>query len=369
MARPWMIYGANGYTGRLIAREAVARGHRPILAGRNAEAIHALADELNCEPRALAIDSADAIAERLGKAGLVVNCAGPFSATAQPMMDACLRHHAHYCDITGEIECIESGHARDAAALDAGVTIMPAVGFDVVPSDCLAATLAARLPGAMRLELAFAASGGLSRGTLKTMFEGLPSGGRARIAGQIRRVPAAWKAREIPFRSGSRWCVTIPWGDVASAYYSTGIGNIEVYTAASRRRVRTMRWLRPLLPLAGLGFVQRWLKARVDAKAPGPSQAARESSRCSLWGRVSRPDGASLSGTLETPGGYPLTVETTLAVVERILAGDFRPGFQTASMAYGTDFITKFAGVSLEIEGRDPASAPAGASAEHLAET
>lgn len=352
MSRPWMIYGANGYTGRMIAREAVARGLRPILAGRNSAEIAALAAELGCEARVFALDDAGALPGGLRDAALVVHCAGPFSATAAPMMDACLAAGAHYCDITGEIEVIEAGHARDARAKAAGIALMPAVGFDVVPTDCLAASLAERLSGATSLQLAFTASGGLSRGTAKTMIESLPRGGRVRRDGVITRVPAAWKAREIPFRGGSQWAVTIPWGDVASAYYSTGIPNIEVYLAMPRGQITRTRWLRPLLPLAGIGFVQRWLKGRVERGAAGPSERQLAASRCSLWGRVGDAAGREVCGTLETPGGYPLTVETTLATAERILEGHFRPGFQTASLAFGADFILTIPGVDLEIEGQ-----------------
>jgi len=336
-----ILYGANGYTGRLIAREAVRRGMRPVLAGRSRAAVEALARELNCPSRVFSLDSIDAVAAQLAGAKAVLHCAGPFSVTAAPMMDACIRAKAHYLDITGEIDVIEGGAARDAAAKAAGVAVIPAVGFDVVPSDCLAALLHAELPTATHLELAFMAGGALSPGTAKTSLEGMPRGGRARIDGKITKVPTAWKSREIPFADGTRWAVTIPWGDVASAYYSTGIPNIEVYMAMPPGQIRQLKRWRWLLPLLTVGPLQRFARRRIERSVKGPSTAELESSRASLWGRVSDSQGRSVEATLQTPGGYPLTVLTSLMFLEAALAGELPAGFSTPSKALGAQAILR----------------------------
>ena len=223
----WLLYGASGYTGRRIAEEARRRGLRPILAGRDPRKIRSLAERLGCPARVFPLRSVAGITEDLEGVRAVLNCAGPFSATAEPMMDACLAAGVHYLDITGEIAVIEAAAARHQRAVAAGVSLIPAVGFDVVPSDCLAAMLAERLPGATHLQLAFRLTGSPSAGTAKSMLEALPRGGRARIAERIVRVPVAWKTREIPFRDGRRMAVTVPWGDVASAWHTTGIPNVE----------------------------------------------------------------------------------------------------------------------------------------------
>lgn len=336
---PWMIYGANGYTGELIAREAVKRGMRPVLAGRSAEKIEPLARELRCPSRAFALDAVEPIARQLADVRLVAHCAGPFSATARPMMDACLRACVHYVDITGEIDVIEAGAERDGRAREAGIAMMPAVGFDVVPSDCLAATVAEAVPGARLLQLAFHGSGGWSPGTAKTMVESLPHGGKARINGRITRVPTAWKSLEVPFASGRRWCVSIPWGDVASAYYTTAIPNIEVYTAVPKAQIKQMQRTRWLMPLAGLGPVQRFLKSRVERKIKGPAHDKLSETHSSLWARADDLNGVAVEATLETAGGYPLTVLTTVASVEKILEGYGPQGYATPARAFGKDFI------------------------------
>jgi short subunit dehydrogenase-like uncharacterized protein len=339
-----LIYGANGYTGRMIAREAVRRGLRPVLAGRNQAAIEALARELDCPSRVFTLASVDAAAAQLSGANVALHCAGPFSATAATMMDACIRAKAHYLDITGEIDVIEGGAARDPQAKAAGVAIIPAVGFDVVPSDCLAAMLHAQLPTATHLELAFMAGGGLSPGTAKTSLEGLPRGGRVRIDGKITSVPTAWKSREIPFADGTRWAVTIPWGDVASAYHSTGIPNIEVYMAMPRGQIRRLRRWRWLLPLLTVGPLQRFARRRIERSVKGPSTAELQTSRASLWGRVLDPQAHSVEATLQTPGGYPLTVQTSLMFLEAALAGKLPAGFSTPSRALGAEAILKVPG-------------------------
>ncbi|REK19016.1 MAG: saccharopine dehydrogenase [Planctomycetota bacterium] len=337
-----MIYGANGYTGQLIARLAVERGMRPTLAGRNHEAIAALAGELDCPFLSFSLENAAQIAPHLKDVAAVMHCAGPFSQTARQMMDACITTGTDYLDITGEIDVILAGVARSERAIGAEVALLPAVGFDVVPSDCLAAMLADRLPGASVLQLAFVGGGGLSAGTAKTMFESLPHGGRVRIDGEIRDVPNAWKTMEVPFRSGKVHCMTIPWGDVASAYYSTGIPNIEVYTAASRKQVARVRRFGFLLPLLGFKPIQKLGQSRIGKKVKGPSDDVRLKARSSLWGRVSDDQGKSIAATLETLSGYELTAQTSVAALERTLAREVPRGFSTASQAFGKEFILSF---------------------------
>jgi short subunit dehydrogenase-like uncharacterized protein len=278
----------------------------------------------------------------------VLNCAGPFSATALSIIAGAIAARTHYLDITGEIDCLEAAHARDEEAVAAGVTLVPAVGFDVVPSDCLAAQVAARVEAPTRLELAILVGNKLSPGTAKTMLEMMPDGGRARIEGRIERVPTAWKVREIPFPSGPRTAMTIPWGDVSTAYYSTGIPNIETYMVFPRRQIRWTRRLQFLAPLARLNVVRRWLNRQIERRLPGPTEEQRRRGRGEIWARATGRDGATAEAILETPEGYALTVQTALAAVEHLLAQP-PPGFHTPSRAFGAEFVEQFDGVRLAI--------------------
>jgi len=344
----FLLYGATGYTGRLVARLAVERGMRPILAGRDREKTVRFAAELGLAHRAFALDDRAALDAALGEVACVLHCAGPFSRTSKPMADACLRTRTHYLDITGEVAVFESLAARDEEAKAAGVMLLPGVGFDVVPSDCLALHLKERLPSATRLVLAIHGLGRISHGTATTMVENIHRGGLVRRAGQLTPVPAAWRTRAVDFGRGPRTATTIPWGDVATAYYSTGIPNIEVYAALPG----TMRWLmrasRPFAGLLGTPAVQRFLKKRIDAQPPGPSDEERVRGRSFVWGEVADESGARASARQSGPEGYTLTAHTALAVVARVLAGESKSGFQTPARAYGADFVLTIEGVTRE---------------------
>src|SRR5258706_14463804 len=188
------------------------------------------------------------------------------------------------------------------AAVRRGVTLIPGVGFDVVPTDCLAAMLAARLPKATELELAcYSPHAELSRGTLKTMIESIGEGGAIRRHGKIVRVKPAYEAKEILFSTGPRMAMTIPWGDVATAFHTTGIPNIRVYTGASPKSIKRMRRLRPCFPLLGIKPIKRALHAFANRRT-GPDEDRRASGRTYLWGRVS--DGKrEVTMTMTTPEG------------------------------------------------------------------
>jgi len=345
----WLLYGANGYTGELIAREAHQRGLRPVLAGRRREAIEPLARELGLESRIFALESPDAIAREIDDVDAVLLAAGPFIHTSSPMVAACLRARKHYLDITGEIAVFEACHRRDAKAREAGCVLLPGVGFDVVPSDCLAACLAAALPDAQQLELAFCSSGGLSQGTLKTMLEGFHLGGAIRAGGKIRRVPFAWKRARIPFRDRVRHAISIPWGDVSTAFHSTGIPNIIVYTTAPRRAWRWRHVIRIGAPLLCVGALRRHFVRRIERAARGPDAETRASAEAQLWGRATNAAGRTVEGTLRTPEAYRLTALTAVASVERLLGGGPSTGFLTPSRAFGSRFIVTIVACDLEL--------------------
>ena len=348
----FLLYGASGYTGELIARRAAGTGLRPVLAGRRADAIVPLAHELALPYRIASLDdpaSLDAaITAVRSEHPLVLNCAGPFAHTARQVADACLWRRAHYLDITGEIGVFEAMAARSAEAERAGVMLLPGVGFDVVPSDCLAAHVARRLPSATRLVIAIQGIGRLSRGTALTSIENIGGGGAVRRGGRIVRVPPAWKTRTVDFGSGPASVTTMPWGDVSTAYHSTRIPDVEVYMTIPAGVRRMMRYGRLLVPLLATRPVQRWLAARVRRGPAGPTAEQRERGRSRFWAEASDDAGARAAARLFGPEGYELTVRTAVECVRRVLRGEARPGFQTPSRAFGPDLVLAVEGVRRE---------------------
>jgi len=349
MPSDFLLYGSYGYTGRLIATRALELGLRPLLAGRDAAKVAAHAAELGLEHRAFALHDTAALDAALGETPVVLHAAGPFSRTAAPMAQGCLRTGTHYLDITGELAVFEAMAALGTRASEAGVMLLPGAGFDVVPSDSLAAHLKRRLPTATHLALAFQpVGGGLSRGTATTMAENAAAGGAVRRNGRIIPVPAAFQTREIDFGRGPVSATTIPWGDVSTAFHSTGIPNIEVYTRMAARQRRMMIASRYLTWVLGSRPVQKALKGRIDSGKPGPTDEERTRGFTLLWGEVMDGDGREAVSRLRTPEGYTFTAVTGVEIVRKVLAGDAPAGFQTPSLAYGPDWILELEGVSRE---------------------
>ncbi|HSN76869.1 MAG TPA: saccharopine dehydrogenase NADP-binding domain-containing protein [Anaerolineae bacterium] len=349
MSDNFLIYGSYGYTGDLIAREAVARGLRPILAGRDPQRLAQQAAELGLQHVAFSLDDRPAMDMALGQVAVVLHCAGPFSRTSRSMADGCLRNRVHYLDITGEIAVFEALARRGAEAQAAGVMLLPGAGFDVAPSDCLAAHLKRRLPTADRLALGIRGLGsGISRGTATTGVESIGLATWVRRDGRLMAVPPGSLTRDINYGRGMETSVAIGWGDVSTAYHSTGIPNIEVYFAFPRAMRWGLRGTRYLNPVLSSRPVQRALKAAIQRQPPGPTAEQRARGRNLLWGEVRNPAGQRRVSRLSTPEAYTLTVLSALAIVEKVLAGQVKPGFQTPPLGYGPDLVLELPGVARE---------------------
>lgn len=340
MSGTFLVYGANGFTGRLIAEAVKARGLPAVLAGRNERAVRELADRLSLAARVFSLD--DVAATRRGLEGVdaVLHCAGPFSETSQPMLDACLATRTHYLDITGELTVFERVFARHPEIERAGIVALPGAGFDVVPSDCLAVSLAEALPGAVRLVLAISFGGGLtSPGTAKTGVEILSGGLLARRGGALRPVPREERLLRVPFADKERLAVAFPWGDISTAYWSTGIPDITDYLALGRQTKRVARMAGGLSRLFRVAPVRRAMQELAHRTAKGPDEAARTSGRTRLYGHVEDAEGTRVSMELSTPEGYRHTVDASLACTLRVLEGGVPPGAETAGKAFGGDFV------------------------------
>ncbi|RDI72527.1 saccharopine dehydrogenase family protein [Halopelagius longus] len=362
----FLLYGAYGYTGRLVAEAAVERGFEPILAGRDPEKVEATASEFGLPHRTFDVREASTFVDDVDA---VLNCAGPFEKTADPMVDACIDEGTHYLDITGELSVFERIKRRGDEAEEAGVTLLPGVGFDVVPTDCLAAHLKRRLPEATHLALGLDASGTISKGTLKTVLSGIGDGGAVREDGDLRWVPVGHKTRAIDFGEGLKRAVTIPWGDVSTAHVSTGISNVEVYAAVppeGRRLLAATKYLGGVLDAAP---VQYLLHRLVDRYVEGPDERTREEGYALLWGEARSP-GNRLVSRLRTPETYRLTVETSLLCTEKVLSGEAPTGYQTPASAFGPDLILEVPGTErVDLDGDEVVERVGGPEADDEATT
>jgi len=342
--KPVLIYGSYGYSGNLIVQECVNKKIPIILSGRDGIKLEKQAGQYNLPFETLDLNETKKLKTLLSKCSVVIHCAGPFRYTAKAMAQSCLETKTHYLDITGEFGVFESLAKLHQQAVEAGIMILPGAGFDVVPTDCMAIRLKGKLPSATHLQLAFASmGGGLSRGTAKTAVEGLGYGSLIRKEGKLVPVPYG-RTLEIDFGPRTMKAMGIPWGDISTAWQSTGIPNIEVYIASSSKQIRYAR----LSNCFGWLLRMRWLKKimldRIDKTIQGPSEERRERSHSYIWGKVWDGNGNESSARLETLDGYTVTAKAAPLITEKILAGDFKAGFATAGSAYGADLIIELEG-------------------------
>lgn len=341
-----LIYGAYGYTGRMIATYARDQ-HIPItLAGRRRGPLVELATALDVPYSTFDLDNQAAVSRHIEPFSVVLHCAGPFSQTASPMIEACLAARTHYLDISGEIDVFEMCHSRQAQAVEAGIVMCPGSGFDVVPTDCVALNLYHALPDAERLTLGFEMPGGMSPGTAKTVVNGLGHGGRVRRNGKIAAVPLAFRTREIDFGNGRRHAVSIPWGDVSTAFHTTGIGNITTYVPMSPGRVKQLRRLN-LLRAKFLQPALGWLGHRyVKKNVRGPDLATRRASSGCVWGEVRNAQGDIRTARMQTANGYDVTVEASVRIADYVRQGTHSSGVWTPARLMGAEFASSLQGSS-----------------------
>lgn len=301
------------------------------------------------EYRAFSIEDSSALDSALREVDAVLHCAGPFVLTFRHVAEACLRTKRHYVDISGEIEEFEALALMDEEAKRAGVMLLPGGGFDVVPSDCLSAYAAGKIEGATNLDLYIKnAGGGVSRGTAKSGVENMQRQGRIRREGKIISVPNVWDEKMIDFGRGKTRMISVGWGDVSTAYYSTGIPNITTYMGFPKAMVngmKAMRYFGFLFYSRAARNVIKWLIGKTLPKGPTREQNQKG---LSLIIAEARNESRTFRAKLKTPEAYYLTALTAVEIMKRILDGNFKAGFQTPSQAYGADFILGFDGVTRE---------------------
>lgn len=345
MSHKILLYGANGYTGRLILDELLKQQLGSLLlAGRNENALRPLADSFNLEFDISTASNFSSLLKRHKELVLVINAAGPFIETAEPIAKACIAHGIHYIDVTGEIAVFQQLLELNEKAKLQGVMLLPGAGFDVVPTDCLANVLKAEMPDATELKLAFAGlGGGVSRGTALTAVSQMDAHTWVRQNGKLTEIP--WREREqkIDFGPFKGTCLPISWGDLQTAWVSTGVPNISVFIPF---KSKTRKWIPFLTRLIQVKPIRKLAMGYIRNKLTGPTSAQREKGQTHLIGEAFNPSGKQIRKHLVTPDGYTFTALSVVAVCKRIFSGDLKPGYQTPTMAYGAKFVEEIQGVS-----------------------
>ena len=347
MHTDFLIYGATGYSARLVLGECLARGLRPILAARPSARLAALEAETDLECRAASLDDPDELDECLKGVRAVLHSAGPFSRTWRPMVEACLRNRVHYLDLTAEVRSIEAVAEFDRAARDRAIMLMPAVGFEVVPSDCLVSYVVARVPAATTLHIGSIPMRFATQASTRTLSEAA-NFQMQRRQGRLERLPFGSQQYAFDFGVGPSVGLNVSNADLATAYYSCGLQNITTYFQALPGVQMMLSAGRGFGWALQSGVAQALIKTWTDFLPSDPEISTGGAQRLSIVADVSNARGERAVSRLRTPEAYAFTGVAAAAVVERVLAGDLQTGFQTPARVFGSEFVMSLPGVSRE---------------------
>ncbi|MFT3844216.1 MAG: saccharopine dehydrogenase NADP-binding domain-containing protein [Lacibacter sp.] len=340
-----LLYGANGYTGKLIARYAKDFQLIPVLAGRNENLISTLAKELNCEYRIFSLNHSAEIEQSLSDVQLVIHAAGPFANTAKQMVEACIASGTHYIDINGDIPVFELIKTYHSKAENAGVMLMPGAGFDVIPTDCCALHLKELMPDATHLQLAFIASRSqTSHGTATTMATRIGEKAVVRINGKFVKKPLGYKGMWLDANGQQRFVMSLQWGDISTAYHTTGIPNVEVFTGMKPSVYRILKFQFLFNWLLRTKMMRSYIQQKIDKGPAGPTDEQRANASTVIWGKVKNAEGKELTHQFVCADGYSVTAWGILTIARKILAGNYKAGYQTPAGCYGKHLIDEIQG-------------------------
>ena len=316
-----MIYGATGYTGRMIVQHALDAHQQVIVAGRDREKLAGISSDLDIPFRAFTLDNPDIIDDALEGIGAVINCAGPFLYTARPLMEAAIRKRVHYLDVAAELDSYQLADSLDEASTSAGVMLLPGCGGSVAMLGCLAAHAVARVNNPVSISLALHITGTMSRGSAVSAAGNLSTQCLIRRNGQLFGTEPG-ELRGFDFGNGHQACFPVTLPDVITVWKATGIPDIRTF-----------------VHLSGEGFPQGNLADLPD----GPTDRERELSRYQAAAEVLNADGDTLYMLLDTVNGYSFTALAAAEAGRRVLGGEYRPGFQTPAALFGKHFAETIA--------------------------
>ena len=240
-------------------------------------------------------------------------------------MRACIASGVHYLDITAEINVYRLAERLGEEAARAGVMLLPGVGWDVVPTDCLARRVAGRVQSPRSLRIALQVAGSMSRGSAVSAGEIVAAGLLARVDGELIVTPDA-EPVDFDFGEGPVACAPLSFGDLVTAWHSTGIPDIAMYVSVT-----------------GDAFPQGDLSRLPD----GPSSEERDKHRARAVAEVTGADGSVVRAIIETVNGYSYTPLSAAEAARRVLDGEYRPGFETPAHLFGAGFAETITGTCI----------------------
>jgi short subunit dehydrogenase-like uncharacterized protein len=341
-----VIYGSYGYTGDIIVEDSLTKNFTILLSGRDEQKLKIQSQKTGYPYKAVDLNKHQALVDLLTGSQVLINAAGPFKHTATQMIEACIEAKTHYMDINGDISVFELIKTYDYKAKFAGIMLLPGTGFDVVPTDCLALKLKQKMPKAIHLKIAFAnINGGISHGTATTVASRLGEKAVYRKNGKLTPIALGKKGIWVDFGEKKLFVMSIPWGDISTAFVSTGIPNIESYMAVKPFIFHLLKFQFMVNWALRTPLLRSLIQKNIDAKPAGQNKMERDQGYTLVWAQIMDIEGKIDTLKIRTPNAYSLTATATLRIAEKILNGDFKAGYQTPAKAYGENLIFEIEGV------------------------
>ena len=349
-----VLYGATGYTGRLVADELERRGLEYVVSGRDEEKLTRLAEGRGATMRATPLDDDRALRELLADASAVISCAGPFTLAGHALVRAAVDTGTHYVDSTGEqpfIKLVFDSHG--AAAERAGVALVPALGFDYAPGDFIARLAARGHEPLEELVMAYAVKGfGLSRGTMRSGLEIVKGGDVVYEDGNWRPAPfGVFRASfDFPEPIGRQTMSRYPSGEVVTVPRHTRTK--RVVSMVTTRTMAPHPALAPILPytLPPFALTMRTplrgvLGRAIGALPEGPSEAERRAAEFTIVAVARGENGSERRGVVRGSDVYGLTAVTLVHGAELMSATGYdRAGALAPAAAYDPEAFLNYLG-------------------------
>ena len=373
MVRRILLYGATGYSGRLIAAEARRRysdsrdvtidRHQVVLGGRDGAELADMTRTLELDHLVFTLDDRERVLSALRGFDVVINAAGPFARTASRLMRAAIEVGIPYVDINGEVDVYRALDDLSRIALHRGVTIVSGSGFTATVSDMMleSALSTVRPSDARTVWIAFSAMRHFSRGSLHAMLRSVRERVLVVREGKVVHVPVGRLERMFDFGQDKQQHdgTQRPNDDSRRprpARIASAINTIDTLTASrtARRKqaesisiesyaemsatVRLGYQIGALsAPLLQIPLVQRLNHFQIAQLPDGPSAEDRTETRQKVLLQIESPLRTTLvDWRLTTPDAYDFTARSALAVAEKVAGASGGGGWKTPSEVLGT---------------------------------